>query len=295
MFFVVAHGKDVDGIACHAILHRYAKFSNLAIEHFFVSYSDFNDAIYQIEGEGEVVIADIGYNARMDFEKIKQLSKKFKITWIDHHIWQININLPINFIVDKKYCAAELVHRHFLPQDKVAEELASLAHAHDFRKENSLAWKLYDVISSGFDKLKLTQLLARGVFWNEDIEKSWKNYQKIKEDGYKFLEEHHKVYDLGKYSCIIAFAPKSLSSTLATLYLQKKGHDLIICIWEDGKMSFRRNNRKINLAELAKLFNGGGREEAAGGNLRMEIKIRELSKVFEDIVEKLRKNLNSCK
>ncbi|RLG60010.1 MAG: hypothetical protein DRN95_00655 [Candidatus Hydrothermarchaeota archaeon] len=288
MFFVVAHGKDVDGIACHAILHRYAKFSNLAIKHFFVSYSDFNNAIYQIEGEGEIVIADIGYNPSMNFEKIKQLSEKFKITWIDHHIWP-KINLPVNFIINKKYCAAELVCKHFLPKDKIAIKLASLAHAHDFRKENPLAWKLYDVISSGFDKLKLTKLLAKGEFWNEELEKAWANYQKIKEEGYKFLERYHKVYNLGKYSCIIAFAPDTLSSTLATLYLQEKGHDLIICLWKDGKMSFRRNNKEINLAEIARFFNGGGREVAAGGNLGREIKIEEVSEVFEEIAKKVEK------
>ena len=58
-------------------------------------------------------------------------------------------------------------------------------------------------------------------------------------------------------------------------------------------MSFRRNNKEINLAELARLFNGGGREVAAGGNLRREIKIEEVLEVFEEVIKKIKK-IFSC-
>jgi hypothetical protein len=36
----IAHSKDVDGIGCHAIVHRYAMLKGLPIEHRFVGYMD---------------------------------------------------------------------------------------------------------------------------------------------------------------------------------------------------------------------------------------------------------------
>lgn len=290
MIICIAHKKDLDGLGSHAIVRRYAKKENLDIEHHFVSYDDLGEVFRQIEGsEGNlIVVADLGYNSKIPLETVKSLYANNRFIWIDHHDWSSGRKLleaGFKFIHSNERCAAELVWNYFLPEDRVAERIARLAHVHDFRDEGELAWKLYDVISSGYDKLKFVDFLARGITWNDVFQEVYEDYQKVKEKGYDYLEKHMVVVKVGKYSCIMAISKKSLSSTLASLYLQEKGSDFVIVLYPDGKMSFRRNNPEVNLAKMAELFNGGGRAVAAGGRLDKEINEENFKIVTEEIVD----------
>lgn len=292
MIICIAHRKDLDGIACHAIVHRYAERRCREIEHVFVNYDDFEAAIAELSASDcEIVIADMGYNA--GFAKLKhrllQLAKSNRISWLDHHDWSDAkdfLKLPIRFVLSSELCAAELVQREYASEDEVSRKIAALAREHDFRKSSELAAKLYEIISSGFEKPKLVQTLAQGIFWDEELEKAYEDYQIRKKNALKLLEERSKLYRIGDWTCLLSFSDDSLSSSLACDALLKKGSDFVACVWQDGKLSFRRNS-SVPLVKIAKLFSGGGRDEASGGKLEKEVKEKDYEKALEEIVQKI--------
>jgi oligoribonuclease NrnB/cAMP/cGMP phosphodiesterase (DHH superfamily) len=289
----IAHKKDLDGLASHAILRRFARKTGEEVVHHFADYDDLAEIIGRLSGalRGErIVIADLGYNSKLltALGALTKLCETNHVTWVDHHDWQGGeavLKLGFRFIHSSELCAAELVQREFMPQDDVARELARLAHAHDFRESNELAWRLYDVISSGYDKLSFVEALSRGEFWNEGFEEAYKKYQLAKEKGYAYLESHLRFFSVDGYTCAVALSKKYLSSTLAALYLQEKGTDFVIVVYPDGKLSFRRNNPEINLRKIAQLFGGGGREVAAGAKLEREVTEENYLQVFREIVD----------
>lgn len=287
----LAHGRDVDGIGCHAILHRYGKLKGLEMGHSFADYDKFCRCLKEIPANGaEVVIADLGYNKAFSecIDLLESLSVKNEVKWFDHHDWAgIKLDLPIEFVISSEVCAAELIQKRYLPEDGIAKEIASISHAHDFREEHDLAWRLYEVISSGYDKLKLVEALSEGNYWNRELEEAYRVYQRVKEEGFSYLDEHSKLYKVGGWTCLIGFSPDALGSTLASDHLLEKNTDFVICIWGNGKMSFRRNAENINLVGIASIFDGGGREEAAGGFYHKPVDERNYLKIFEEIMERL--------
>jgi oligoribonuclease NrnB/cAMP/cGMP phosphodiesterase (DHH superfamily) len=294
----IAHKKDLDGLGSHAIMRRFAREIGEEVTHYFADYDDLTEIIVKLseETEGEkVIIADLGYNSRVLSAKdaLAKLCEANEVIWIDHHDWQGGeeiLKLKLRFIHSSKLCAAELVQQEFMPSDEVSKEIARLAHAHDFREESELAWKLYDVISSGYDKLRFVEALSRGEFWNEEFEEAYQRYQRAKEKGYAYLDEHLEVFNIYGYTCAMALSKKYLSSTLASLYLQEKGTDFVVVVYPDGKLSFRRNNPKVNLRKLAQLFGGGGREVAAGAKIEKEVTEDNYRELFREIVERMKKH-----
>ncbi len=295
MLICIAHRKDVDGIACHAILKRYAEKKQEEIEHHFASYDDLGEILKKTSSVKDctIVVADLGYNENIPFDIVRELAERNKFIWVDHHIWDkiTPEKFGIEFVHSLEKCAAELAWRYFLPQDEISAKLAELAHAHDFRKENELAWKLYDVISSGFDKMEIVRRLASGDFWNEEFEAVYEKYQKTKQKGYKFLDEHTIIKKINSHRVAVGLAPKYLSSTLACLHIQKRDVDFVIVVYPDGKMSFRRNNPEINLVRIAELFKGGGREYAAGGRLEEEVSEENFAQVAEKVLATIEEKL----
>lgn len=296
MIICIAHRKDLDGLVSHAIVRRYALQQSLGIEHHLVSYEDIGRELNElrVSRHNLIVVADLGYNPTIPVEVVRELSEINTLVWIDHHDWSSGRELLMagfKFIHSEELCAAELAWKYFLPRDRVAREIASLAHSHDFCEAGELAWKLYDVISSGYNKLKFIDSLARGETWSEEFQAAYERYQGAKERAYSFMEEHLIEGSVGGYSYAIALSPKYLSSTLAGLYLQGRGKDFVVAVYPDGKLSFRRNSPSVNLARVAQLFNGGGREAAAGGRLELEVKKENFKRVSGEIVGKIRENI----
>ncbi len=288
----IAHDRDVDGLVCHAILRRHATKAGKKMRHLLVDYVDLCSKLAELgdlKGE-EIVIADLGYSKLVGIcrNKIEELARNNSVVWFDHHDWS-GIKRPshVKLHVDMALCASELVQKAYLPEDKIAAEMAALARAHDFARENELAWKIYDVISSGFSKPRLVELFAKGVFWNEELEEAHRKYQEVKEKGFSYLEEHSKLYRLGEWTCLLGYSPQSLSSTLAAGRLLRRNTDFVICVWPNGKLSFRRNNEEVNLREMALLFDGGGRGAAAGGTIEGEVTEDNYIKVFDLIMERV--------
>ncbi|MBI4344262.1 MAG: hypothetical protein HY555_01610 [Euryarchaeota archaeon] len=294
----IAHSKDVDGIGCHAIAHRYATLKGIPIEHRFVGYMALCETFQEAAGGswGEVIVADLGYNAGLEgcLDALRVLGDKTKVRWFDHHDWSGKgavLQLPIEFHLRPEVCASEALAGALLPGDGVAEKVAAMARHHDFREEDAGAWRLYEVISSGYDKLRLVEALAEGVFWSEELEDCYRGYQRVKEEGYRYLEARTRLYKVGPYTCLLGFSRDELSSTLAASRLLEGGTDLVLCLWASGKVSLRRNNPSIDLRALAELFGGGGREEAAGGYLGHRVAEERYLEAFGEAAERLAKGL----
>lgn len=291
---VVAHERDVDGLGCHAIVHRYAALKHRPVKHFLTDYANIAKVLssfVSITGK-EIVIADLGYSDALFgiLDELRKLSSNNEVRWFDHHDWtggEELLSLPIDFKLDTSLCASELVQRHYLPLDEVAIKIASLAHDTDFMLADELAWKLYDLISSGYDKHELVSSLARGLFWNPAFEARHQAYQKTKAKAFAYLEEHSKDYRVADLKITLGFAGKELSSTLAANHLLKRKGDIALCLWESGKLSFRRNNDKVDLGKLARHFEGGGHAYASGGFYRSPVDGTNYLEAFEIIVKKL--------
>jgi len=293
MIYCIAHKKDLDGLTSHAIVRRYAFQQSLDIEHYFVSYDDLGDALESLRGSRNnlVVVADLGYNPTIPQEVVFLLAEENNMVWLDHHRWDSGkeiLKAGFKFIHSSDLCAAELTYRHFLPGDRVAREIATLAHIHDFYEEGELAWNLYEVISSGYDKLSFVDSLSKGVTWNEEFQEAFQEYQKTKKSAYSYIEEHMVEAQAHGYSFLVALSPKYLSSTLASGYLLDKGKDFVVVVYPDGKLSFRRNSKEINLTAIAEMFQGGGREEAAGGKLDAGVGDENFESITQGIVERIR-------
>ena len=239
---------------------------------------------------------------------LEKLSKNNSISWFDHHVWIDESNgdegngnirdILKKAVIDMKFCAAELIRKEYIPTDKISGKIAGLARAHDFRldrhdnSESELAWKLYEVLAAGYDNEKMVKFLTDGDFWNEELERAYKGYQMRKSNARKELDTYSRNYGIGNFSCTIGLSPDELSSTLAAEHLMRRGTDLVICIWRSGKMSFRRNNKGIDLVKIARKFGGGGREDAAGGFFEGEISEGNYLVVFDEIEVKIREAIN---
>jgi oligoribonuclease NrnB/cAMP/cGMP phosphodiesterase (DHH superfamily) len=291
---IIAHNRDVDGLACHGIMHRYASLNHLSIEHLFTDYDNMMNVLLSVSGAAgkEIIIADLGYNdAILDIlGELKKISQNNRVRWFDHHDWKGAdelLNLPIDFSIDQTLCASELVQQSYMPLDEIAIKIASIAHNTDYMLKDDLAWRLYDVVSSGYNKSELVKSLARGDFWNPAFETRYHDYQKTKAKAFTYLEERSRDYTIAGLTVIIGFSSKDLSSTLAANHLLKKKGDIAVCLWENGKLSFRRNNDKIDLGKLARHFHGGGHTYAAGGFYPSPVNESNYLTTFEGLVKKL--------
>ncbi len=289
----IAHRRDLDGIACHAIARRCAERGNREIEHAFADYDDLESILTKLNTSGcEIIIADLGYNA--SFLKLKHALKKLgesnRIAWLDHHDWSEAkdfLKLPIKFVLSSEFCAAELMQREYAREDEISKKIAALAREHDFGRGSELARKIYEVISSGYEKPKLVQALASGTFWNEELERVHEGYQSKKKNALELLDERSKFYGIGDWTCVLGYANNLLSSSIACEAMLKKGADFVVCVWGDGKLSFRKNRRDVPLVKIAKLFAGSGREEASGGTLSHEVDEKNYEQAFEEIAQKI--------
>ncbi len=283
---VIAHNRDVDGLGCHALVKRYCMKRECKLIHIFADYDDIEKILKRLDVKNErIIVADLAYK-RIFGKEIKRIALKNDIVWIDHH--NAEFPVPVKSIIKKTDSAAVLLKEYLKLSDWVSMRIAEVASNHDQRRDDPLAFKLYDVISSGFSKRRYVELLSNGFLWQNEFEKAYRDYLKIKEKAFNELEKNIKEYAVRSYRIAIALSPKTLSSTIACDFLKNKGYDVIIAVWNDGKMSFRKNNKRINLIDIAKSFGGGGREDASGAYLGKKVDKSNFDKIADEIFEKIK-------
>jgi len=276
----LTHGGDLDGIASAAIIYRYSKLRNYNCELYFSEPYNLNESLRALtitsKQYDEIVIADLGINRKiyadvLDFlEKIKE--KNIVIKWFDHHVWSNDISSNIKkvvdvFVNDTRFCAAELVQMHLLPNDSIARRIALLARDIDFwLRKHDLSVKLSKIIKSNrISKKQIVENLSEGIFWNNDFQKVYEELDTVEKKLLNRALRNVETYNVKGLK--VALVKDNIPAGLIADLLAEKGFDIIIVISYTGKISLRRGRNDINLLPIAEKLGGGGHPYAAGAIL----------------------------
>jgi oligoribonuclease NrnB/cAMP/cGMP phosphodiesterase (DHH superfamily) len=171
----------------------------------------------------------------------------------------------------EKKCAAELAQQRFLPNDRVAQELARMAHDVEFwERTHETAIKLADLLASGHDAKQLADSLSRGAFWNDHYEQLHRDYLARKRAALQDILSHLAIKNIAGTNFGFTLAPQFLPTADAGQHVldSHAGVDVSVVLYRNGRVSFRKRDACAhNLAEFAKLFGGGGHAYAAGAKL----------------------------
>lgn len=309
--YVLAHGVDVDGIACHALAKKYFNSNGKKTIHKYITYQNFRDKLKEVVDdlpETEIIIADIGYNKSYDeavgnglniYEMLEKLSEKNTINWFDHHKWSEEEKERYRKLlsvleVDKTKCGAELVYNHYLKDDNFAMELSKIAHVHDFGdssdSEKLLPYKLQDVISGCDKKDNIVDTLSKGILWDNDFENIYENYQQTKKEAFEILDKHTEYYPKDELNIAISYIPDILDSKPVRKHILNSDVDVFIGLWKDGRMAWEIKNEELSpiLNILKDKFEGGGRALAGGGTYKnLSINKDNYRDVFRDILKSI--------
>jgi oligoribonuclease NrnB/cAMP/cGMP phosphodiesterase (DHH superfamily) len=169
-------------------------------------------------------------------------------------------------------CSAELVKARFLPGDATAQMLAAMARDIKlWHRSDEKAVKLADVIASGHDRGKLVDMFSKGVLWSPSLEAARNDYVEKREKALQELVKHINIKDYVGVKYGFSLAPNFLPSADACQHLLDihVAIGVAVIVYRDGRIVFRRRSGvKVDLEEVAKLFDGGGREYASGGRIK---------------------------
>jgi RecJ-like exonuclease len=178
--FCISHGKDVDGITSASLVKMV---TNATV--YLVNYDKIIKVLSSIDDNSEVYVCDLGMNDSIadDFiNECKRITKKGRLTYIDHHILKPNIKRRliesnITLVHSRKECAGVLTYEHLkksLP--KGASILACYAAITDYLDNQPIAKSLisnYDRQLVLFESTMLAYAFAysgaRQKFGNEIV------------------------------------------------------------------------------------------------------------------------------
>ncbi len=192
---------------------------------------------------------------------------------LSRHVHTVELTGPLHYapVPKEKACAAELVQKRFLPNDNAAKELAEIAHDIEFwERTDKRALQLADLIASGFEPKELIESLSKGILWSEKFEQLRQEYLAKKQRAMQDIISHLAVRNITGFNFGFTLAPAILQSSDAGQHVldTHSGVDVSVVLYRNGRISFRkRDTCGLNLAELAKLFGGGGHSYAAGAKL----------------------------
>lgn len=179
--FCISHGKDVDGITSASLVKMV---TNATV--YLVNYDKIIKVLRSIHDNSEVYVCDLGMNDSIadDFiNECKRITKKGRLTYIDHHILKPNIKRRliesnITLVHSRKECAGVLTYEHLkksLP--KGASILACYAAITDYLDNQPIAKSLisnYDRQLVLFESTMLAYAFAyngaRQKFGNEIVD-----------------------------------------------------------------------------------------------------------------------------
>lgn len=288
---VVYCSPQLDGIAAAAILVRHARLNNkdskLGGMISFDNAAEQCAAMAQHSGDLIFILDFLPDNLAALKPQLDTIIVRNRIAyWSSHHphsaddeallkryVHTIDLSGPLHYaaVPKTKTCAAELACARFLPQDSVAKELARMAHDMEFwQRTDAQAIRLADLIAAGIEPKQLIDSLSRGVYWSERFDNTYQDYLQKKRVALHDLITHLTVKTILNYHFGFTLAPAWLPSADAGQHLldNHAGVDVAVILSRNGRISFRRRDDcPLHLAELAKLFGGGGHAYAAGAKL----------------------------
>jgi oligoribonuclease NrnB/cAMP/cGMP phosphodiesterase (DHH superfamily) len=282
---------QLDGIAAAAILLRSARLRNNDAK--IGGFLDFDSATAQfsametLSGDLIFVLDFLPDNLAALKPKLDAITVRNRIAyWNSHHGYSaqdaellkryahtVDLSGPLHegALPKEKKCAAELAQQRFLPNDRVAQELARMAHDIEFwERTHETAVKLADLLASGHDAKQLADALSRGAFWNDHYGQLHRDYLSRKKAALQDILSHLAIKNIAGTNFGFTLSPQFLSSADAGQHIldSHAGVDVSVVMYRNGRVSFRKRDACAhNLAELAKLFGGGGHTYAAGAKL----------------------------
>ena len=303
---VFSHEQDVDGVLSAAILKiafsdAEIVLTNYGLENMLDVGRKITDFI-QSKPPGRVIVADMGPNVE-SYKPVLSAMTAAKNAgwypiWIDHHVWPEGLSEEISHACEvlvhhespgsPKKCTAELCAERFLPADKLAFDLAKIAHRTDFPDSDRFPIPPLTTLIAyyvGFAHLHerlqtvILQNVTRGILWNTEmqndvIEASRLTDESIQRsvDGMQLREIHD-----GAARLVVAIARSDQfvsRSILLGRIMDENNIDLAFAYTDDGKLSIRRKDggpsgrTDVDCSAVARLFReGGGHAGAAGGFL----------------------------
>lgn len=290
--YAIYSSEQLDGIASASIIYRYARLRKAEAKIAgFLNYATINQDFAKIKEQTNniIFILDISpeqiQNLDTELQKIAQKNKIFY--WNCHHpynaktleiikkyttITEFTGKLINHNINKQELCSAEMTYQKFLPNDKIAQELKNIARDIEFwQKKDERSIKLTDVINSGFEKKEIIEILSRGVFWSSRFDKIREEYLEKRQKAFMELISTTKLIKYIDKTFAFSLSPNTLSTADAgeRILNQFKEVEISITIYRNCKISLRkRNNCETDLSEIAKLFDGGGHNYAAGGIIK---------------------------
>lgn len=321
---VFSHEQDVDGLFSAAILkiafpRCEVNLTNYGLEKMTELARTIKSRVQQ--SVGTVIIADVGVNedSYLPVFQALQYSKEKGCNniWLDHHVWPDNPRLEIEKVCElvlhtekegTKKCASELCFERFVPDNKLASQLAAIAHRTDFPDSAKFPIPpLTGLISYylGFTELRerlhtvILENIVKGILWNSrmqtDIMESFKLIEESIERskaGMIFKEFTHNGSAEG-VKVLIAKSDSFVSrSVLLGRIIDENDVQIAIAFTDDGKISIRKKDdapATIDCSRIALEFKeGGGHVGAAGGFLKTDPQSRGDEAAISEITDALK-------
>jgi len=314
MIVSITHEVDLDGLGSQAIIKRYyEKEIGLIPEEislYYAHYTNFKERIneiFDISLPEVLIITDIGFNKDYTelFPLFKKLKKKnCKIYWFDHHLIEIEFAEELIHTIELYYndfqkCSAEIVKDFYLPEDKIANEIAQFAHETDFgTNQSKKAIELQTIISfnrgkkNDQNKKKIVKLLSNGEYENKWFSKELSKSEKWQTNEQKRIEKNIHLVKINNFGELVLSNAKlsagSIAKYLKQNYPDKNGYLGIDQRYDELVLY----SNKVNCRNLAVKFNGGGHKNRAGfkfDNISIDSKVKR--QFLEILISEIKNNL----
>ena len=300
---VFSHEQDVDGIFSAAILkiafpQSEVFLTNYGLEKMTAAAKTIESKV--LEGASTIIIADIGVNEESYLPILRALQyakeKGCNNIWLDHHLWPDGPKQAIEQMCELvlfsekdgvKKCASELCAEKFVPDNKLAAQLAAIAHRTDFPDSAKFPIPPLTALISyylGFPDLRdrlhkvILESVVNGVLWDSRMQADVMDASKLIEESIakSIAAMTSREFLSGRYPGGIRLAiAKSESfvnrSILLGRIMDESPVHVAIGFTDDGKVSIRRKDgapAEIDCSKIALEFKeGGGHAGAAGGFL----------------------------
>ena len=303
---VFTHEQDVDGLFSAAVL-RIAfpqcevNLTNYGLEKMTAIADTIKSRVQR--GVGTIVIADVGVNEESYlpvFEALRFSKEKgWKNIWLDHHVWPEGPKKEIESVCELvlhierdgiKRCASELCFEKFVPDNKLASQLAAIAHRTDFPDAARFPIPPLTALISyylGFPELcerlhtVVLENVTKGILWETqmqaDVMDSFKLIEASIERSKAGMISKEFIHDSHPEGVRVAIAksdPFVSRSVLLGRIMDETDIHIAIAFTSDGKVSIRKKDSAPSAIDCSKIAlefkEGGGHVGAAGGFLKTE-------------------------
>ena len=285
--YVIFHKNCPDGFGSAWIVN---KFLNKEIEYKGISASTSVKEIETKIKNKNLLVLDVSFS-KEDIKIIQKLTKNFLI--IDHHItYYEQISKIKNVELNKNHSAIYLTWKKFFPNKEVPL-FVKYIEDNDIRTNKyleTIPFRTALPIKYPFNNQNKFSI------WNKLLNE--KNVKDLIKEGEKYLEYKNYILETNtfnvrkqlkfknknysKYSIILVNKTiTGLNSDLAEYFLKKNPKMDILILWneiiinnkEQYSLILRTLKENINLAEIAKTYNGGGHAKAAHFFYKKNIKL----------------------